>query len=70
MCLAVPGKIIKIKDDIATVDYELETRIGKLIETGYAVGDYVIIQGSIIVAKVEEQQAREALQSYKESMTE
>ncbi len=70
MCLSVPGKIIAIKRDIATVDYELETRQGKIIETGYTIGDYVIIQGGIVVAKVEEQQAIDALQSYKASMTE
>ena len=45
MCLAIPGKIIKIENDNAIVDYISEKRIGKIVEGTYKVGDYVIIQG-------------------------
>ena len=34
MCLAIPGKIIEIKDDIATVDYGKEKRKAKIVEEG------------------------------------
>ena len=69
MCLAVPGKIVNIKDDIATVDYELEKRKGRLIENDYRIGDYVIIQGGIIVSKIEKGEAEAALKAYKDAVS-
>ena len=68
MCLAVPGKIIEIKDEIATVDYDLEKRKGKIIDKGFKIGDYVIVQGGIIMQKVKAKEAIEALKSYKSSL--
>jgi hydrogenase assembly chaperone HypC/HupF len=67
MCLAVPGKIVKISKDSATVDYGTEKRNGKIIEQGYKVGDYVIIQGGIVAIKVEKKEAKEALKLYQEA---
>jgi len=52
MCLAVPGKIIAIVKDMATIDYESEKREAKIVEEGYSIGDYVIVQGKIIIQKV------------------
>lgn len=64
MCLAVPGKIVKIDGDDATIDYIAEKRTGKLIEEGYKEGDYVIVQGGIVVMKVPEKEAKAALETY------
>jgi hydrogenase assembly chaperone HypC/HupF len=61
MCLAVPGKIIKIHQDLATVDYQTEKRQGKIIEGTWKVGDYCIIQGGILVMKVPKKEAEESL---------
>lgn len=66
MCLAVPGKIIEIKGDEALVDYELEKRMGKIISGEYVVGDYVILQAGIVITKVDEQEAKDALCLYKQ----
>ena len=68
MCLSVPGKIIEIKKDIATVDYGIEKRKGKLIEKSYKKGDFVIIQGGIVVQKIKKKEAEEALRMYKEAV--
>ncbi|MBL7055321.1 HypC/HybG/HupF family hydrogenase formation chaperone [Candidatus Woesearchaeota archaeon] len=68
MCLAVPGKIVEIEEDIAIVDYDLEERKGKLLEKYYSVGDYVILQGGIVVTKVDKKEAQEALKLYKSSL--
>ena len=68
MCLSVPGKIIEIKKGIATVDYGIEKRKGKIIEENYKKGDYVIIQGGIVAQKVEKKEAEEALELYKHSI--
>ncbi len=69
MCLAVPGKIVEIKNGIATVDYELEKRSARLVDSELKVGDYVIVQGGIAVMKIETKEAQEALKNYKESIS-
>ena len=68
MCLAVPGKIIEIKKDEVVVDYDIEKRKGKLIDNGYKVGDYVIIQGGIVIEKIPKNEAIDALKLYKQSL--
>lgn len=59
MCLAVPGKIIAIKGDLATVDYGGEKREGKIVEGTYKVGDFVIIQGKIVLEKIPPEEVKE-----------
>ncbi|KKT48293.1 MAG: hypothetical protein UW40_C0048G0017 [Parcubacteria group bacterium GW2011_GWF2_44_17] len=44
MCLAIPGKIISIKNNIAQVKYSKETRSVKIVSGNYKIGDYVIAQ--------------------------
>jgi hydrogenase assembly chaperone HypC/HupF len=68
MCLSVPGKITKIVKDLATVDYGSEMRSGKIVEGNFCVGDYVIIQGGIIVMKVPEDEAKESLAMYQKAV--
>ncbi len=67
MCLAVPGKIVAIKDDFATVDYGSEKRQARLIEK-FKVGEFVIVQGGIAVEKIPKKEAEEALRNYKNIM--
>ncbi len=65
MCFAFPGKIIKIDNDIATINYQTELRTAKLIDKdNYKVNDFVIVQAGIIVQKIPEQQALENLHLY------
>jgi len=64
MCLAMPGKIIKIEDDIATIEYPGENRQAKIIEGDYAVGDYVFVSAQIIVMKVPEDEAIQSLKAW------
>ena len=57
MCLTIPGKILEIdEDDIATVDYGSEKRQAKIIEGGFKVGDFVLVQARVVVEKVPEEQ--------------
>ena len=63
MCLAIPGKIIKIENDNAIVDYISEKRIGKIVEGTYKVGDYVIIQGGLVIEQIPEEQAKKWLKA-------
>ena len=68
MCLLVPGRIISIDGENATVDYGSEKRIGRLIEPGYAVGDYALIQGGFVIAKVDSQEAEDSLRAYTQAL--
>ncbi len=55
MCLAIPGKIIEIEKDIATVSYGSETRKAKILKGDFKLGDFVIIQNKIVIEKVPEE---------------
>ena len=70
MCLAVPGKIIKIKKGKAVIDYGVEQRTAAFLEQDLAIGDYVIVQGGFVVQKIPEKEAKQALQLYVEAMKE
>ena len=64
MCLAVPGKIIEIKDRVATVDYGAERRKAKILSEDFKVGDYVFVQMQIIVQKIPKDEALKAIESW------
>ncbi len=66
MCLAFPGKIIEIKQDIAIVDYGSEKRKAKLVQD-FKVGDYVLVSAGLAIQKVPEKEALEALKLIKNS---
>lgn len=68
MCLAIPGEIIEIKDDVATV------RIGEaLIKASLMLlperaepGDYVIVHAGFALNKLDPDEARESLRLIRE----
>ncbi|NQV08488.1 HypC/HybG/HupF family hydrogenase formation chaperone [Candidatus Woesearchaeota archaeon] len=64
MCLAYPGKIVKIDGDMATIDYDTEKRSAKMIDK-FNVGDYVIVQGKIVIQKVPKKDAEEFIKMVK-----
>jgi hydrogenase assembly chaperone HypC/HupF len=64
MCLAYPGKVIKIKTGNAIVDYVTEQRIAKLLADDICIGDYVIVQAGVVVQKVPEKEALDAIAVY------
>lgn len=60
MCLAVPGKIIEINNDIAKIDYGkgiIREANCSLIKSN--IGDYVIIQAGFILEIVDKNRAEE-----------
>jgi hydrogenase expression/formation protein HypC len=68
MCLAIPGKVIKIEGDTATVDYEAEQREASIaIVPDVQVGEYVLVQAKMIVQILPEQEAKDALAAIKEA---
>ncbi len=67
MCLAIPGKIVNIEGDNATIEYPGEKREAKIIEGEYAVGDYVFVSAKIIVQKIPEKEALESLKGWEDA---
>ena len=66
MCLAIPGKIMKIDGDEATIQYPGETRIAKIVDGEYSIGDYVFVSAQIIVQKIPEQEALASLKGWED----
>ena len=59
MCVALPGKVIAIDKDTATVDFhgnQVKARTG-LVEV--AVGDYVLVHAGCVLQKVSQKDAQE-----------
>jgi hydrogenase expression/formation protein HypC len=59
MCLAIPGKIIAIKNQQATADFNgIKKEINvSLVEA--KIGDYVIVHAGFAIEKMEEENAKE-----------
>jgi hydrogenase expression/formation protein HypC len=68
MCLAIPGKIVEIKNDIAVVDYGSEKREARLFNDEIKIGDYVVVQNKLILQKIPEKQALESIKLWKKSL--
>jgi hydrogenase expression/formation protein HypC len=66
MCLAIPGKIVEVGENYFVVDYESEKREVNFSMVEVAVGDYVIVNNKIIIAKVSEKRAREFINKVNE----
>jgi hydrogenase expression/formation protein HypC len=68
MCLGIPGQIVSFTDEhehLARVDVTGVTRlinIGLLEDEHLEVGDYVLIHVGFAMAKIDEQEARVALE--------
>ena len=65
MCLAIPGKVIKINKENAIVDYLGEKRTVDCSLVDCKIGDYVIVQNKFIMQKVPEKEALEQLKLWK-----
>ena len=60
MCLAAPGRIIKIEGKKATVKYPGSKRFAFVGEKNVKVGDFVLVQMGIIVQKISSKDTKEA----------
>jgi len=67
MCLAIPGKIVKIDGDSAVISYGDEKRQAKIVEGKYSVGDYVLVQMQMIAKKLNKKEALEAIKEWDRS---
>lgn len=66
MCVAAPGKVIEINDNIATVDY-----CGNYVKahTGVVdvkVGDYALVHAGLIIQVLKEDEAQSMIELFKD----
>lgn len=67
MCLAIPGKIIEIKENKdCIVDYIAEKRTAKIFTDDIKLGDYVIVSNKVVVMKIPKDQALDYINAIKE----
>ena len=64
--MTIPGIITSISDNEAKVKILEEEFTAKIIDGDYRVGDYVFIQHELVVQKIPEKEALEAIKQWKE----
>ena len=67
MCLAIPGKILSIDGNSALVDFDgIEQEVIIALILNPEVGKYVIIHAGYAIEQMEEKDAIEAIEQWKE----
>lgn len=70
MCLAIPSKITKIQNNMATIDVEgVQREASLLLLEDARVGDYVIVHAGFAIQKLDESAAQETLDLLREAIT-
>ena len=70
MCLAIPAKIIKIDDNMGTIDMEgTQREVSLLLLEDAKIGDYVIVHAGFAIHKIDEAEAKESLKVLRELVT-
>ena len=67
MCVAIPSKIVKIQDNMGTIDVEgVRREASLLLIEDPKVGDYVIVHAGFAIQKIDEAEALESLKVLRE----
>ena len=67
MCLAVPSRIVEIKDQVATVDVDGVTREASLmLLDNVSIGDYVIVHAGFAIERIDEEVAEQTLKDMRD----
>jgi hydrogenase expression/formation protein HypC len=70
MCLAIPSKIVKIEDNMATIDVDgVQREASLLLVDNPKVGDYVIVHAGFAINKINEEDALESLKVIREAVS-
>ena len=68
MCLAIPSKITKIKNNMATIDVDgVQREASLLLLEDARIGDFVIVHAGFAIQKIDEAAAMETLKFLKEA---
>ena len=69
MCLAIPSRITKIKNNMATIDVDgVQREASLLLLEDARVGDYVIVHAGFAIQKLDESAAQETLDLLREAI--
>jgi hydrogenase expression/formation protein HypC len=69
MCLAVPSKIVEIRDGLGTIDADgVIRKVSLLLLDEAQVGDYVIVHAGFALHKIDEEAALESLNILREAL--
>ena len=68
MCLAIPSKVVEIKDKMATIDLSGVRREVSLLllPEEAAVGDYVLVHAGFAIQRIDPEAAEEAMKLIQE----
>ncbi len=67
MCLAIPGKIVEINDNWALVDFDgIKQNVIIALIQNPDVGKYVIVHAGYAIEQMDEKDALEAIEQWKE----
>ena len=61
MCLAVPGKIMAIKNQLATVDFDGILKEINISLVSVKVGEYVMVHAGFAIEKMDDEYAKEMM---------
>ncbi len=68
MCLAIPAKIMRIEDNMGTVDMAgVQKQVSLILLEEPQVGDYVIVHAGFGIHKIDEEAAMESLKILREA---
>jgi len=66
MCLAVPGKVVKVEGNQAEVDFGGVLRKVNVSLVESAPGDWVVVHAGFAIEKMDEEEAQETLRLWSE----
>ena len=67
MCLAIPGKIIKIQGRQAYVQYPGQVNRALIGNDPVKVGDYVLVQMGIVISRLSKKESESSLKAWQQS---
>jgi len=69
MCLAIPSKIVEIKDGLGIIDVDgVIRKVSLLLLEDPKVGEYVIVHAGFAIHKIDESAAMESLKLLREAL--
>ena len=70
MCLAIPSKIVKIENNMGTIDIEgVRRKVSLLLLEDAKVGDFIIVHAGFAIHKINESRAMESLEILRQALS-
>ena len=65
MCVAAPGRVLDIKNNIATIEYSGNTVNANAGLVKIKPGDYVLVHAGLVIQRVDEEEAKNMTELFK-----